>query len=187
MLLRSLTAEVSRLDILLGVVPGPAGIGHRNRQQEAGTESSDQEPTQCIGPEEGNHSHRNRNDDRQQAGQYHFFQRCLGGNINAPGIIRFGFAGHDPLYLMPLAAYLIDHQHSCPAHGIHGQRAEKEDHQSTYQYTTDDFRIKQAHVQGMAQSLHSTTEGGSQAKGGEGGRANGKTLARSRSSIPHSV
>jgi hypothetical protein len=79
---RALAAEARRaaLDVLLRVVPRAAGVGHHDGEQDAGRRSRRRAcPPSAHGPKPMPTIERR--DERNEAGQHHFAERRLGGDV----------------------------------------------------------------------------------------------------------
>ena len=80
-LLGALAAVVAALDVLLGVVPSAAGVGHEHGHGEAGDGHAAQQTHDAGGAEDqaGDDGH----DDGQQSGSDHLMQSALGAQSHA--------------------------------------------------------------------------------------------------------
>ena len=65
-----LAAVVAVFDILLGVVPGPAGVGHEHRLQQAGENDAGQEAAQRLFLQQQAHGDRRQDGDQAQRNQF---------------------------------------------------------------------------------------------------------------------
>ena len=122
--LGSLAAFVAVLDVLLGVVPGPTGVGQEVGHELAGEDGPDQK-----GPE-GEVVDAETDDDRAEDGQQGRGGQLPLGRRGADGddLPVLGLLGvvHDPGVLAELAAHLLDHGAGRPAHRPDGQGREDE-------------------------------------------------------------
>ena len=117
---------VTLFDKFLRIVPGTARIGHKNRQDEPGPETADQQSHHSGYAENKSGQHRchNSQDRRQQ----HLSLRAFGRNLDTPRIIGGRLAFENPFDFTELAAHLLDHALRRTAHGIHRKAAEQEGH-----------------------------------------------------------
>ena len=207
-----LAAEVTFLDIFLGIVPGTTGVGHEDGQHEAGTEAADEQAyharyTEYQSRHDGSH-------DGQQRGYDHFALSSLGRDGHAAFVVGFGLAGEDALDFAELAAHLLDHVCGGTTYGVHGQSAEEEGHHRTDEHAREHFGVHQGNVvvahevgkRGFADHHRSAVgkleDGladagqtdanllhvrGQQSQTREGGRANGKAFAGSGGGVAQRV
>ena len=106
--LGALAALVAVLDVLLGVVPRPAGVGQEVGHQLAGEDDRGQERA------EGQVADAEADDDRGQHGQQgrrgQLPQRGGGADVDDPPVVGLLGVVHDPGVLPELAAHLLDHR-----------------------------------------------------------------------------
>jgi hypothetical protein len=105
---RALAAVVALLDVLLGVVPGTAGVGHHQRQQHAAEQGAAEHAAEGRGAETQADDHRR--SDGDGAGQDHAPQGRRGGDVHAACRVRLRLAFEQARYLVELAADLLDHR-----------------------------------------------------------------------------
>ena len=199
----TLAAEVPLLDHLLGVVPGAPGIGHEDRQHEAGTQSADQKAHYARHPED--QSDNDRSGDGQQARKQHLTLRTAGRNGDAARVVGRSLAREDALDLAELAAHLLDHALRGAAHGVHRQPAEEERHHRADEDADQHRGVHQRHAvifheienRGVLHEAHRPVGhfehrhpvvdqadadlldiGGQQREGRQGRRSDGEALAR---------
>ena len=111
-------------NILLGVVPCPSGVGHREREQHAAEQGAAQHPAQRFRADtEPDHP---RCGDRDDTREDHLAQRRSGGDVDATLGVGLGRAFEQTGDLAELAANLVDHLERRLADRIHRQRAEIE-------------------------------------------------------------
>ena len=123
------------------VVPGTAGIGQEDGEDEARAEAAGQEADHGGGAKQRAHQHRHHN--REDAREDHLVLGRLGGNAYAGGIIRPLLSFQDTRNLAELAADLHDHLFGRAAHGVHRQTAEQEGHHRADENTHEHLRIHQ--------------------------------------------
>ena len=82
--------EVARFDVLLGVVPGTAGIRHEERKRGTDSDRAREHAREC------GRAHQEANTDgsenRYATGKHHLRERCLGGDVDDCRAFRFSFA-----------------------------------------------------------------------------------------------
>mmetsp|Transcript_88980 Transcript_88980/g.154311 ORF Transcript_88980/g.154311 Transcript_88980/m.154311 type:complete len:488 (+) Transcript_88980:469-1932(+) len=144
---RALPAErLLNLDVLLGVVPGPAGVGHLHRQHEPRPDGPDKQPTQRRGAHQKTHP--DRREHGQDPGGHHLPDGGLGGDADALLNLRLHarLAIQQPGDLPELAPDLLDDR----GRGLlDGQHREGSKHEG--QHRADDReghhdRVQQAEV-----------------------------------------
>ena len=177
------TAHVAFFDVLLGVIPCAAGIGHHNSQKETGNEGAGEQAAQSFRTEEGNEPNQERNDDGEQAGDDHFFQSGLGGNGNAAAVIGAAGTFQNPGDFFELTAYFKDHFVGSAAHSLHGQCREEEGQHTAEEQTGNDFGVENvdgAETNGLSVS-------GEQGKSGKSGGTDGETFTDGGGGVTHGV
>ena len=78
----TLAAVVAGLDVLLGVVPGTAGVRHEDRQRKARHERAGEQAAEGIDIDEADDE---RHDDRKGAGDDHLLERRIRADGHATG------------------------------------------------------------------------------------------------------
>src|SRR5829696_8941453 len=146
MRLGALAAVRPVLDQLLRVVPGAATRGHRDREEEAGHDRSDQEPAEHLGADDPDRARDRHGDQRRQ---HHLVDRRLGDDVDGAAVVRPLGALHDPGHLLDLPPHLDDDFAADPADGRHGERREEERHHPADEEAGDHVWIAEveAHVQ----------------------------------------
>lgn len=92
MLIASFSAVFAALDILLGVVPGPAGICHHDRQDKAADGGSGQHAGHAVDSQHNSHQDRGRHSDNSR--RQHFFLGGARTDIHTSFIVRLCPAVH---------------------------------------------------------------------------------------------
>ena len=144
MRLAALATEVTLLDVLLGVIPGAARVGHEDRQDEAGAQATDQQADHATDTED--QSGDDGGDDGQSRREDHLLLRAAGRDLDTTGVVGLRLTGQDALDLAELAAYLLDHVPRGPADGVHRQSAEHEGHHRTDEHARQHLRVHQRDV-----------------------------------------
>ena len=153
--LGALAALVAVLDVLLGVVPGPAGVGQEVGHQLAGEDGPGQEGAEGqVADGEADH------DRRQHGQQRRGGQLALGGrgaDVDDPAVLGPLGVVHDPGVLPELAAHLLDDGAGRAADGPDGQGREEEGDRAADQQPDEglrvghvDDRVRHAGEQGVA-------------------------------------
>ncbi|CAN4006287.1 hypothetical protein BFDFBN_BFDFBN_06805, partial [Dysosmobacter welbionis] len=122
--LGALAAVVAALNILLGVVPGTAGVGHEHRHGKAGDGHAAQQAHHAGGAQHQASSQRH--DDGQQGRHHHLMQGTLGAQGHAGGVVRVCLVLHDARDLLELAADLHHDGLGRLLHRAHGEGGEDE-------------------------------------------------------------
>ena len=120
----ALAAVVAALNILLGVVPGTAGVGHEHRHGKAGDGHAAQQAHHAGGAQHQASSQRH--DDGQQGRHHHLMQGTLGAQGHAGGVVRVCLVLHDARDLLELAADLHHDGLGRLLHRAHGEGGEDE-------------------------------------------------------------
>ena len=81
---------MAALDVLLGVIPGAAGVGHHDSHGDTGNGAADQQAGQSLGAQQ--QADGQRSSDGDDAGSDHLGQSSGGGNVNAAGVVGLGLA-----------------------------------------------------------------------------------------------
>ena len=200
-------AKEALLDVLLGVVPGTASVGHHDGKHEAGGQSADQEAT------EGSRAEHEANDKREEdgdgAGEDHLAEGRRGGDGDAVAVPVEGFLAGvvgGPVHrvellppvgvgavvvlhlgLVELQAHLEDDGHGALSNGEHGEGTEQVRKHGAEEQATDDGRaleVDDATVAGEAGLLH---VGGDEADGRQHSGADGETLTGGGGGVSESV
>ena len=181
MALGALAAVVAALDVLLGVVPGAAGVGHEHGHHEAGDGDAAQQPHNSLSAQDqaGDHGHHN----GQQGGGHHLLQGAPGAQIHAGGVVRVGLAFHNAGDLPELAADLHHNGLGGTLHTAHGEGGKDEGEHGADEDTHQYGGVGEGQVQHMAVAqgiqlhvdhVHIADQ---QGQGGQGGGADGEALA----------
>ena len=160
-------------DVLLRVVPGAAGVGHEDRQQNAGDERSGQQAAEGFRTEQNAHQQRNHNG--HDARNDHLMESRGGGNTDAGCVVGLRGAFENAGNLTELTANLFDHlvgrfgdrvhRHGGEGEGKHAADQKTDDHIGGENIDADGFKIDLVGV------------GDKQRESCERGGADGKTLA----------
>ena len=179
MALAALTAKVARLDVLLGVIPCAAGVGHVDGHQETGNGGAGQQTHNALVAQ--HHTHDDGRHHRDDGGQHHLLQTGLGAQIHAACIVGVGLAFHQAGDLTELTAHLQHHALCGTAHGVHGQSGKHEGQAGADEQARQHQRIHQGEIVERnlchAHLLDLLDVGGHEGQCGQGGGADGKALA----------
>ena len=179
--LAALAAEVASLDVLLGVVPGAAGVGLEQGQQHAAGGHARQQAAQHLGAAQ--EADRDRSHDRQQAGHDHLLDRRRGRDVHAAPEVGDGGSLHQAGDLLELAAHLLDHREGGAADGIHGEAGEQERQHRAEQQSHQHGRHQQVDLL----QVHDVLVGAEHGQGGQRGRTDREALADGRGGVAHGV
>ena len=173
----ALAAVYAAFDVLLGVIPGTAGIGHEDGEQEAGNSSTGQHTHPALEAEEQPHT--DGGHDADDGGQDHLVQGGLGAEVNAAGIVRIRLAVHQADDLLKLTTNLYHDGLGGTADRLHGECGKDEgqagaDEQAD-QYNGGHHR-EIIEGDGSADLLNLFNVGSDESQSGEGGRADGEAL-----------
>ena len=131
-----LAAEMAFFDILLGIVPGSAGVRHEYCEHKSGTEST-YEQTEHTGYTEndsGDHGDEDGDDGRAE----HLMLGSLGGDFYTTSVIWSTCTFEDSSNLTELPTNFLNHLLGCTSYGLHCHTAEKEcchcSNECSYQY-----------------------------------------------------
>ncbi len=174
-------AVVALFNILLGIVPGAAGIGHEDGHEHAGDQGAGQHAAQGIGAQEEAHSQRG--NDGHQARYDHLLQSSRGGDIDALGVIRLGGALHDAGHFPELTAHLVDHLVGSLAHRLHGHGGEQEGQHAADEETYDNGGVQE--IDGS--QLHCLAVGCEEGQSRQGRGTDGKALADGGGGVTHGI
>ena len=115
--IRALAAQVASFNMLLGVIPGAAGVRHHYRQHKGGNQRAEQDANQRNRRDEfaqyialAHHRqqrHADRHTDGDNTRQQHLLDRAVGADGDAALIIRLGFAFHNAFDLAELPPHLF--------------------------------------------------------------------------------
>ena len=140
------------LEALLGVVPGSAARGHRDRHEDAGDDHAHQhgadgrEGVVLAGDPVDHEIGHDRRQHRQERGHHHFLDRGLRQQVDGAGVIRPFRALHDAGLLLELPAHFLDDGARRAAHRRHGHAAEEEGDQAAEQQPDDDVGVGQREI-----------------------------------------
>mmetsp|Transcript_34480 Transcript_34480/g.78648 ORF Transcript_34480/g.78648 Transcript_34480/m.78648 type:complete len:204 (+) Transcript_34480:190-801(+) len=118
----ALAAVVALLDVLLGVVPGSAGVGHGDGNLDTRHHAAAQEAGQAVFAEE--EADEDGGEDDEGAGAGHLLEGRLGGDDHAALVVGLGGAVHDAGNFTELTAHLLDHGAGSETDGLHGHGGE---------------------------------------------------------------
>ena len=173
----ALAAVYAAFDVLLGVIPGTAGIGHEDGEQEAGNGSTGQHTHNALEAED--QTHNDGGHDADDGGQDHLVQGGLGAEVNAAGIVRIRLAVHQADDLLELTTNLYHDGLGGTADRLHGECGKDEgqagaDEQAD-QYNGGHHR-EVIEGDGSADLLNLFDVGSDESQSGEGSRADGEAL-----------
>ncbi len=177
----------------LSVVPGAAAGGHRDRNEDAGHDRTDQHSAEGLDPRARTHQRvhpegeRDRHQHRQQRGDHHLLDRGLGEHVHRPRVVRLGRALHDPLDLAELTAHLVDHAAAGPAHRLHRQRAEQIGHQAADEEPDDHRRIVEQELGRLAVDVEVGGVVGEEHERRQARRADGVALGHRLRGVAHGI
>ena len=137
-------AVVAFLHVLLGIVPGAAGVGQEDGQHKARTQAAGQQTNHARRTQQQAHNHGNHNG--QQGRENHLVLGRLGGDAHAGSVVRALLAFQDTRYLAELPAHLNHHFGSGAPHGLHGESAEQEGHHGAHEYAHQHLGVHQGDV-----------------------------------------
>ena len=173
---------VAFLDVLLGVIPCAACVGHEHCHHNAGDECACKQTAESGRSED--EADCEGNDNCHKTGNKHFLESCGGGDGNALLVVGLALAFHDAGDLTELTANLFDHLVSCLGNGVHGHCGEDEGKHTADEQTDDDCGIKNAdtrlaELNKLASNFYlcCLCEGDEQCEGGQSGGADSEALA----------
>ena len=143
----TLAAVVAVFDVLLGVVPGAAAGGHRDRDEETGDDGADQHAAERLGA--GLASIRKvkpkatitgTNSGSSEGTTISLIAAWVSMST-ALVVFRLGGAFHDAFDLAELAAHFFHHRAGRAAHRFHRHRGEEEGDHAADQETDQDQRV----------------------------------------------
>ena len=214
---RVLAAErgITRLNVLLGVIPGTAGVGHEYGQYETTGKTAGQQAEHAGNTHDETRSHGNHHGDER--GNNHLTLSTLGGDTHAAGVVSL-LAALEHVLVAQLAAYFFHHALGSATHGVHGQTAEQEGKHGTNEDTQQHLRVHERHVErghelsdvhlgNLSAVEHSVAEvaglegltvvdsgnlellnvGGKKGKGGQSGGTDGEALTGSGGGVAQCV
>ncbi len=140
---------------LLGVVPGAAAGGHRDRDEQAVDDDAEQrsaERREGRGLGAGNQQHAEIDDERRQHRQQrrddHLLDRRLGQKVDGAGVVGLGRAGHDARILTELPAHFLDDRAGRAADRRHCDAAEQIRDQAAEDQAGNHVRVGQVERHG---------------------------------------
>ena len=167
---------VASLDVLLGVVPGAAGVGHEHGHGKTGDGHAAQQTHNARGPQDQTGGQGDQ--DRQQGGSHHLVEGALGAQSHALGILGIGLVVHDARDLAELAADLHHDGLGGLLHGAHGESGEHEGQHGADKQSDQNGGTGEGEVQSLwGLGLHDVNIGHQQGQRGQGGGADGEALA----------
>mmetsp|Transcript_8153 Transcript_8153/g.17838 ORF Transcript_8153/g.17838 Transcript_8153/m.17838 type:complete len:783 (-) Transcript_8153:38-2386(-) len=167
--LHELLAEAAGGDVLLGVVPGAAGVAHGDGELHAGDQRAGEEARARVLAEA--QAGDERAQDHECPGRKHLAQGGLGGDADAPVVVRGHLLrAHD---LGELREALLHHVVGGHADGLHGPRGEGVGHHRAEEEAGEDPRVEDVHV--VHVGAHA--EGAEERQADQGGGADGEALA----------
>ena len=172
---------MSALDIFLRIVPGAAGVGHKDRHHDAGGQSSREQPAEGLRSEEQTDRERRRH--REKPRDDHFLQSGIGGDRDAALIIRSLRALHNTGLLPELPADLLDHRKGRAADRAHRKGGEKEGKHRSEQKPDRDAAVQDID----ALQLHRLRIGRKKRESRERRAPDRKTLSHGGRRISHRV
>ena len=169
---------LARLDVLLGVVPGAAGVGHGDGEEGAGGDGADEQAAERLGAE--NRADHDGGDDGDEPGQNHLTEGARRADVDHALVVGGACPFHDAGDLAELAADLVDQRARGPAHRAHGEGGEERREQRADQRAHQDVGVPKVEDRDDAAASGLVDDrgvGGEEGEGGEDGRADGETLA----------
>ena len=183
MALGALSAVVPLFDVLLGVVPGAAGVGHEDGHEDAGDQRAGQHPAQGLHAQK--QPHRQGDDHRHDAGHQHLLEGGGGGDGDAGLVVRLALALHDAGDGAELPAHLLDHLIRRLGHALHRHGGKHEGQHAADQQADGDLVVQ--NVDAADADPHRLGIADEEGQGGQGGGADGKALAHGGGGVAHCV
>ena len=170
---RTLAAVMAFFDVFLRIVPGTAGVGHEDCQQNAGDERACEQTAERFRPKQKPDQQRNQNS--HDARNNHLVKSCGGGNADAGGVIGLRGPFKDAGNLTELAANLFNHLVRRLGDGIHRHGGEGKGKHTADQKSDDHVGGKYVDTCGFEADL--VRIGDKQGESGERRGPDGKALA----------
>ena len=156
--LGALAAVMAVLDVFLGVVPGAAARGHRDRDEQRPVtitpssmaptaEKAADLPAAAAGDEVDHEVHHDRRQHRQQRRDDHLLDRGLGQQVHGAAVVRLAGALHDARVLAELAADLLDDRAGGAADRGHAHGAEQVGQQAAEQQADHDVGVGEREIE----------------------------------------
>mmetsp|Transcript_25204 Transcript_25204/g.65429 ORF Transcript_25204/g.65429 Transcript_25204/m.65429 type:complete len:379 (+) Transcript_25204:434-1570(+) len=160
------------LQVLLGIIPGAAGVGHADSHLHTADQRTGKHACQAA------HAKQDANNDRGAHDQHtwgdHLAQAGIGGDGDAALVVRAHGAVHDAGGGGKLAAHLFHHSQRSLAHALHGHGGEPVWQHGADQQAEEDVSIQDG---GILESDTSTGDiGAKQGKRHQSGGTDGKAL-----------
>ncbi len=168
---RPLAPEIALLDVLLGIVPRPAAIGHEQREEDAHERRAGEEAAEGLLAED--EADDGGEDHGGEAGDDHLLEGRARGDLYAAGSVGLGVAVHEAGDLAELTPHLLDHAEGGAPHGLHGEGGDHHGHDAAQEEA--DHRPGLGEVDGV--EPHALGVGGVQGQRGQRRRADGEALA----------
>ena len=182
MRVRTLAAVVAGLDVLLGVVPGTAGVRHEDRERKARHERTGEQAAEGIDIDEADDE---RHDHRKGAGDDHLLERRVGADGHAAGGV-----GHHTLLafaqarnLPELAADLFDHRRGGATDSVDRERSEEEGKPGADEEADEDVDVTHVQAEAAAFLGNGELEALEEGKRSERSRADSEALGDSGSGV----
>ena len=178
------TVNLFVFDVLLGVVPSTASIGHHDGKHETGGNSTSEETTEGLGANE--QTDRDRGHDGKDARKQHFVDGSLGAHLDARHVVALDtlLAFEETRNVTELALDFDDDRTGSLTDGKHGEGGEEERQHGTEDDAREDVRVGEEH--GISQAAGAARAGTGernildvgvhQRKGSQDGGADGETL-----------
>mmetsp|Transcript_1004 Transcript_1004/g.2179 ORF Transcript_1004/g.2179 Transcript_1004/m.2179 type:complete len:416 (-) Transcript_1004:987-2234(-) len=174
---------VASLDVLLGIVPGTASVGHGHSKLHTGHQGACQGASQGLGAEEG--TDHDRCEHNQGTRGDHLSQGGGGGDLHALLVVGAGCALHQTIDGVELAADLLHHGQSSLAHTLHGHGREPVGEHSTKQQASKHLGVQDGGVDQI--NLGASDVCTEQGQRHQSGGTNGETLADGSGGVAGSV
>ena len=171
-----LAPVMAGFDVLLGVVPGTAGVGHEHGHGKAGDGDAAQQARHTDGAQD--QAGEDGDDDGQQGGLHHLPQSALGAQGHAGGVVGVCLVLHDARDLLELAADLHHDGLGRLLHRAHGEGGEDEGQHGADEHAHQHRGAGQGEVQHLLRVLLDDVHvADQQGQGCQGGGADGEALA----------
>ena len=183
--LGALAAVVASLDVLLGIVPGAAGVGHEHSHGETGDGYAAEQTYDAVDAEDEAGDYRNYNG--KKSGEDHLMKSALGAESNAFCIVGISGTFHYSSDLAELAADFNDDGLCGALNSAHGESGEDEREHSADEQTDEKSRVRYLKIHLDTAGFYDIYVGDKKSKRGKGGRTDCKALAGSGSGVAERV
>ena len=176
------TVNLFVFDVLLGVVPSTASVGHHDGKHETRGNGTSEETTERLGADE--QTDRDRGHDGEDAREQHFVDGSLGAHLDASHVVALDtfLAFEETRNVTELALDFDDDRTGSLTDGKHGEGGEEERQHGTEDDAREDVRVGEEHGLSQAAGAAIARErnilnvGVHQGKGSQDGGADGETL-----------